>query len=133
MDKELKDVLRGTAKSLRKACRGIERLCAMLADEPDDVIRTTNPDGTRMPIGDELPPPNEIVAAMRETDDWNECPYDNMEVRPATIGVLRRAVRELEWFVNQTPYPYWRCVKDADRAEECMSMATAIRAEASHE
>ena len=65
------DIAKGTAKSLRKAARGVERIAAILADEPHprsiytyggdpdpmDGTRTTNPDGTRVPCDepDECP------------------------------------------------------------------------------
>lgn len=69
------------------------------------------------------PTPEELVEALRKIDEkaanWPDL------FPPSTI--VAAAVRELSWFVDQTPYPYWRRVEDADRAEACMSMSTAIK------
>ncbi len=84
-------------------------------------------DGTgEVPETEEKPTmPDKVTEAMRYPPDMSE---NDLIVKWETLAA---AVRELSWFTNQTPYPYWRHAEESNRADACMSLAIAV--EATHE
>ena len=75
---------------------------------------------------------DEVVEALRDTDDVNECPIEVMDIHIDSLKALRDAVRELAWGLHKMtigivdiPQP-----GDGESIGKVTSIAEAIVAEA---
>ena len=100
----------------------VELIDAIIADdnEPDKLTRPGYV--TLDELEAELTMSNGVVEAMlRDTDDWNEGLDAMMEINQATIGVLRRAVRDLSWHIAGG-----YASEDMERMDACYEIARAV-------